>query len=198
MAITLGAILALLSVAVAVYPFLQRRFFGPSANETPEASGEAGGGETPEPSDGLASIYDAIRTLQLERELGNIPEGLYREQLNGYRMQAALVLRERDGLRTRPCRNPSLPDPSLPDPSLPDPSLPDPSLPDPSLPDPSLPDSSLPDSSLEEEIKLARAGLYSPGGGFSCSNCARPIPAGNDNCPECGVAIPKQTGHSPP
>ena len=182
MAITLGAILALLSVAVAVYPFLQRRFFGPSANETPEASGEAGGGETPEPSDGLASIYDAIRTLQLERELGNIPEGLYREQLNGYRMQAALVLRERDGLRS----------------GNPDPSLPDPSLTDPSLPDPSLPDPSLPDSSLEEEIKLARAGLYSPGGGFSCSNCARPIPAGNDNCPECGVAIPKQTGHSPP
>ncbi len=171
MAITLGAILALLSVAVAVYPFLQRRFFGTSASEMRDAfseevgreGGVEGGAKTPEPSDGLQSIYDAIRTLQLERELGNIPEGLYREQLNGYRMQAALVLRERDAFRS------GNPDPSLPDPSL------------------------------EEEIKLARAGLYSPsGGGFACTNCARPIPAGNENCPECGVAAPKQTGDSAP
>ena len=163
MAIILGAILALLSVAVAVYPFLQRRFFGTSASGLRDASGKEGGGETPVLSDDLESIYDAIRTLQLERELGNIPEGLYREQLNGYRMQAALVLRDRDGFRSGDT------DPSLTDPSL------------------------------EEEIKLARAGLYSPsGGGIACSNCARPVPAGNDNCPECGVAVSSQTGDNAP
>ena len=147
MPLTLGAILALLSVAVAVYPFIRDRFFGASANGTADSSGKESGGKTPEHADALESIYDAIRTLQLERELGNIPEGLYREQFNGYRMQAALILRQRDGVR-----------------------------------------GGEKDLSLEEEIKLARTGLYNPSsGGFACSNCTRPVPAGNDNCPECGV-----------
>ena len=46
--------------------------------------------------DELAEIYRAINTLRLERQLGNIPEGLYREQLNGYRLRAAQVLRIRE------------------------------------------------------------------------------------------------------
>ena len=89
MALTIGAILALLSIAVAVYPFIGRRFF---------ASREAPG--LPQEQESLAAqleaIYDTLRTLQLERELGNIPDGLYREQLAAYRWQAARLLREQD------------------------------------------------------------------------------------------------------
>ncbi len=42
----------------------------------------------------LNAVYDAIRTLQLEHQLGNIPLGLYREQLQDYRLQAAAILRD--------------------------------------------------------------------------------------------------------
>ena len=94
MALTLGTILALLSIAVAVYPFVRRRFGVPGEGNGP-AVGEVAAPDTATDAAGpeLGAIYDAINTLRLERELGNIPEGLYREQLNGYRWQAALVLR---------------------------------------------------------------------------------------------------------
>ena len=85
MAIFIGAVLGLLSIAVVVYPFFKsrttaRRYIEP-------ANADDSGPE-------LESIYEAIRTLQLEHQLGKIPEGLYQEQLNGYRVQAALVLKQ--------------------------------------------------------------------------------------------------------
>ena len=94
MALTIGAILALLGIAVAAFPFIRHRFFGqPETDESATADGEMGEPAAMAP-DELDAIYQAIRTLQLERELGNIPEGLYREQLNGYRIAAARLLRD--------------------------------------------------------------------------------------------------------
>ena len=152
MALTLGTILALLSIAVAVYPFVRRRFGvagegnGPAAGEVaaPDTATDVAGPE-------LGAIYDAINTLRLERDLGNIPEGLYREQLNGYRWQAALVLRAYVQAQTQAQAVDS-------------------------------------DWALEEEIRVARAGLRQDSYGVTrCPNCARPIPAGAGQCPECGV-----------
>jgi len=37
---------------------------------------------------------DAIRTLQLEYQLGKLPDDLYQEQLRAYRLQAASLLRQ--------------------------------------------------------------------------------------------------------
>ena len=85
MAIFVGAVLGLLSIAVLVYPFFKLRTTARPQGEPPNAD-DAG----PE----LESIYEAIRTLQLEHQLGKIPEGLYQEQLNGYRVEAALVLKQ--------------------------------------------------------------------------------------------------------
>ena len=85
MAIFIGAVLTVLSIAVIVYPFLK-----PRASGGPRAPGED---REPEGAD-LESIYDAIRTLQLEHQLGNIPQGLYREQLDSYRVQAAVLLKQ--------------------------------------------------------------------------------------------------------
>jgi hypothetical protein len=85
MALIIGLTLTLLSILVVVYPFLQSRRQSPTPD--PATGGAAAGPD-------LENIYDSIRTLQLERQLGNIPEGLYQEQLRGYRMQAALALRE--------------------------------------------------------------------------------------------------------
>lgn len=85
MAIAVAGILGVLSIAVLVFPFLKYRSRGPAANSA-SPSGSTG----PE----LDAIYDAIRTLQLEHQLGSVPEAAYREQLQGYRLQAAVLLRQ--------------------------------------------------------------------------------------------------------
>ena len=84
MAIFIGAVLALLSIAVFVYPFLKSRALG--------GHDLSRGGGSPE-NPYLEAVYDAIRTLQLEHQLGNIPKGLYQEQLDAYRVQAAIALK---------------------------------------------------------------------------------------------------------
>ena len=94
MALIIGGILALLGVAVAAYPFLRHRLPGQAPGAGVGAGAEAGAAQAGHAAADLDSIYQAIRTLQLERELGNIPAGLYREQLNGYRIQAATLLRD--------------------------------------------------------------------------------------------------------
>lgn len=99
MALTIGAILALLAFAVAVFPFIGRRFLERENRvERTEAQVHAPDmGEYAHPiSEDLEAIYQGIRVLQLERELGRVPEGLYREQLNAYRLQAARILREHE------------------------------------------------------------------------------------------------------
>jgi len=98
MALIIGTILALLSLGVAVYPFARRRLGLDKADRA--ADGGTDGAETESAAGpdtaSLADIYAAIRTLQLERELGRIPEGMYQEQLNDYRIQAALALRRQE------------------------------------------------------------------------------------------------------
>lgn len=86
MAILIAVALVLLSIGVVLYPFLKPRvaFLQPS----PPANADD---DLPE----LEAIYESIRILQLEHQLGNIAEGLFREQLDGYRVQAAMVLRRR-------------------------------------------------------------------------------------------------------
>ena len=98
MALIIGTILALLSLGVAVYPFARRRLGLDKANRAAAVETESAETETAAGPDtaSLADIYAAIRTLQLERELGRIPEGLYQEQLNDYRLQAALALRRQE------------------------------------------------------------------------------------------------------
>lgn len=101
MALIIGTILALLSLGVAVYPFARRRLGLDKAARAAEDGGTDGAETESESAAGpdtasLADIYAAIRTLQLERELGRIPEGLYQEQLNDYRRQAALALRRQE------------------------------------------------------------------------------------------------------
>lgn len=149
MSLVIGGILALLGLAVAIYPFVRHRFFGEPADPDTKGGDAGPGPDAVLVEDELAEIYGAIGTLRLERELGNIPEGLYREQLNGYRLRAALALRDR---QTAPGEDGNW--------------------------------------ALEEEIKVARSGLYGgAAGALPCANCGRPAPAEIAECPECGAAI---------
>ena len=80
-----GALMAVFSIAVVAYPILKSRL-------------RAGPGDGPPDVDSatdLGNIYDSIRTLQLEYQLGQVPDNLYREYLRGYRLQAAATLRRR-------------------------------------------------------------------------------------------------------
>ena len=152
-AIVVGAALAVFSLVMVGYAF----FRGTSAEE-----------EAPVPSDapardgvGLDAIYDSIETLELEFQLGNVTEEQYRQQLQGYRMQAALavkallesgeappellleqeVLAARSGMQAHPSFD------------------------------------SLPESGMDGEEWRA------------CPQCDAPIPQGGAPCPHCGAAV---------
>lgn len=88
MAVIVCLALALLSIGVVVYPFWRRR--SAPATAPPQVVPPGVGQSEAD----LNAVYDAIRTLQLEHQLGNIPLGLYREQLQDYRLQAAAILRD--------------------------------------------------------------------------------------------------------
>ena len=92
MALIIGISLALLSLAVLLYPFItSRRGSRQVHQEATLSDNEAIHNEATRPA--LEDIYAAIDTLRLEHQLGNIPTGLYQEQLLGYRMEAAEALR---------------------------------------------------------------------------------------------------------
>ena len=83
----IGAVLAMFSVAVLAYPLIKSRSRGqPEIPETNE------GVEFAE----LDSIYENIRTLQLDYQLRKVPENLFRRQMSDYRLQAAAALRRRE------------------------------------------------------------------------------------------------------
>ena len=86
MAIIVGVVLCLFSIAVLLYPF----FKGSRA-----ASGTGTPGDSDESSPELEEVYQAIRTLQLEHQLGRVPDSSYEEQLDAYRLEAAEILRSR-------------------------------------------------------------------------------------------------------
>ena len=91
MAIIIGAVLSLLCIAVLFYPFFKAQRGGLAAG-TLENAGPENDGESPQE---LESVYQAIRTLQLEHQLGRVPDGSYKDQLDAYRLEAAEILRSR-------------------------------------------------------------------------------------------------------
>ncbi len=91
MAIIIGTVLCLLSIAVLLYPFFKAPRAGLVAG-TLENAGLENDSESPQE---LESVYQAIRTLQLEHQLGRVPDGSYKDQLDAYRLEAAEILRSR-------------------------------------------------------------------------------------------------------
>ncbi len=85
MALFLGIVLALVSLAVVAVPFLRRQ---PGRRDAP-------------PTDPLAdlaarrqAIYEEIEALRLEHSLGHIGDEEYQRRFQDYRLQAAMLLRE--------------------------------------------------------------------------------------------------------
>ena len=87
----LGLIFAFFAILVLAWPVLRR--------------GRAAAGQAP-PPDALAEvtqrrsrIYDDIKTLALDHELGNVPDQEYTEKLAAYRLEAARALRDHEQLQ---------------------------------------------------------------------------------------------------
>ena len=85
MAFLLAAVLIVLSAGVVLYPFLKHRL--PESND-----GRADVVGTTDRE--MESLIEAMRILHLDHQSGNIPDGLYQEQLQAYRLQAASHLRQ--------------------------------------------------------------------------------------------------------
>ena len=73
-------------------------FFRPRGGVAEKAAAPVPGGGAAESgsNDGppLDSVMEAIGTLELEYQLGNLPESQFREQLQAYRIEAAVALRD--------------------------------------------------------------------------------------------------------
>ena len=82
--ISFGAILAVLSFAVVGYSFVRdRKTLSVDNASSLDYDAQA-----------LADIFDAINTLDLEFQLGRLPQEQFQEQFQAYRIQAANVLRD--------------------------------------------------------------------------------------------------------
>ncbi len=88
MPLVLAIAVALLIVGVVAWPLLVRRRH-PAAEQAAHDAPPADVGS-------LESVYEAIRTLQMEHSLGRISDADFREQLHEYRRQAAVILRDAD------------------------------------------------------------------------------------------------------
>lgn len=85
MVILLSVVLIVLSACVVVYPFLKHR--NPAANA--DLGNDAGVTDSK-----MESLLEDMRILHLDYQSGNIPDGLYQEQLQAYRLQAASQLQQ--------------------------------------------------------------------------------------------------------
>ena len=83
--ILFGAILALFSIATVGYSFVNNHRPLPKENSAYSDDNDQD----------LADIFDAISTLDLEFQLGRLPQEQFQEQFQAYRLQAATVLRDK-------------------------------------------------------------------------------------------------------
>ena len=85
LSIFFGAVLAIFSILLVAYSFVR--------GHRPEPrTGESAMPESDDPA--LSDIFDAIRTLELEYQLGRMPQEEFKAQFQAYRIQAATVLRD--------------------------------------------------------------------------------------------------------
>ena len=102
MPVLIGALLAILVIGVILYPFIRARLRTQRAS-TPDSPleglrGLEDGRRGFPDADGREEIYEDVKTLQLEYELGTIEDKEFQERLHAYRLRAAAVLRDQERL----------------------------------------------------------------------------------------------------
>ena len=84
MAFLLAAVLIALSAGVVIYPFLKLRDSMTGGPDDVVATTDRE----------MESLVEDMRILHLDHQGGNIPDDLYQEQIQAYRLQAASHLRQ--------------------------------------------------------------------------------------------------------
>ena len=88
----LGLLLALAAAALIAWPLLRaRRAAAPPGPGALDALRET--------QRLRRQVYDEIRTLDLDRELGHVPNEQYEETLEAHRVRAAILLRQEERIR---------------------------------------------------------------------------------------------------
>ncbi len=93
-AIIFGAALAVFSLVMVCYSFFRGRWYDGPAHESAFATLQSTTSQTQGEGPSIDSIYESIYTLELEHQLGNLPEQQFQEQFQAYRLQAATTLKE--------------------------------------------------------------------------------------------------------
>ena len=88
-AILVGAALACFSLVMVGYSF----FRGNEARDIPPVASARPSTGSGDDEVGVDSILDAINTLDLEYQLGNVTDDQYREQMASYRIQVAVAVK---------------------------------------------------------------------------------------------------------
>ena len=87
-----GVALGAFSLLVVGHAFFRPRGVVAAKTVPAPTDGAAESGSNDSPP--LDSVMEAIGTLELEYQLGNLPESQFREQLQAYRIEAAVALRD--------------------------------------------------------------------------------------------------------
>ena len=87
----LGLVFAFVAILVLAWPILRRGRAGRGAATPPDALSEI--------ARLRARIYDDIKTLALDYELGNVPAEEYNAKLAAFRLEAARALRDQEQLQ---------------------------------------------------------------------------------------------------
>ena len=157
--LVLGAALAVLSIAIVCYPFLKARSGSRSVELSEPGNPSLGSMADAEMPD---RWYDAIRILQLEYQLGKVPEETYQEQLREYRLRAAAALRQR--IEAAEAAGESFPGRTVPPPDA--------------------------ERLLEQEILVARAALFGGNGrSQACTCCGGSVEQEVSECPWCHARL---------
>jgi len=93
-AIVFGAALAAFSLVMVGYSFVRGRDDSMPVPETVPKTVSKVPQIEPALGPSIDSIYESIYTLELEYNLGNLPEQQFNEQFQAYRLQAAAALKE--------------------------------------------------------------------------------------------------------
>jgi hypothetical protein len=99
----IGVLITLVSIALLARPILRQNQIA-SGSSSLDSQGDSRGNALKGVQWQLQQVYDEIKTLILDYELGNVPPEEYNEKLGDYRLQAASLLRQQ-GLLFHEARN---------------------------------------------------------------------------------------------
>ena len=92
----LGLVFAFVAILVLAWPILRRGHSAHAPAAPPDAVGEV--------AQRRARIYEDIKTLALDYELGNVPAEEYSAKLAAFRLEAARALRDQEQLQQTQAR----------------------------------------------------------------------------------------------